>query len=151
MTDSNTVTVPAEQLQQLLAQAAQRIPVQHPTPAMMPASQMGGMMMQSSAPAMMPAAQMGLSVGAPTGVMVSIRIPLPDGSEAAGYLQLPAEVMANPSMIPQVVMNLAQQWPIKTYQPRNNNFGGNGGYGGSGGYGGNSGYSGYRRNNYRRW
>ncbi|MDM8006094.1 MAG: hypothetical protein QUV05_08115 [Phycisphaerae bacterium] len=99
-----------------------------PTPPTPPAM---APMMPLSTMVMPPAGNMAMPpAAAPIGVTVAITIPLPDGSEASGQLQLSPEAMQN---LPGVVASLLHTgWPVRTFQPRQN----------MGGWGNNRGYRG---------
>lgn len=100
----------------------------------------------------------------PTHLSFCIKFQMPDGSEARGYLHFPIEGI-NPQFIPQYAVQIAEQYPVETYTPRQQGgYGNQGGYGGGGGYGGNGGggndrggrwggnnNGGGRRDSYRRY
>jgi hypothetical protein len=97
-------------------------------------AQLAAMLRQPTAPAPMaaPFAGPGPNFGPavqPTGLLVAVNLPMPDGSEVSGYLQLPATALADPRGA--IAALVAAGWPLRTYQPRNawprrSNWGGGG-------------------------
>lgn len=142
MQQNNTQNPPAPdvnaQLDQLLQQrlaamgiAPQQQSFQQPAAGF---AQPGGFNMQ-------PAGAMG--VPQCTGVMVPIELTGPDGSKVTLYLQYPASCAATPQAMFALVGGLIQQgYPVRTFAPRQNGWGGGGrGYrNGGGGYGGGGGW-----------
>lgn len=86
----------------------------------------------------------------PTSISFRIKVPLPDGREASGYLHFSTENCQTPQAIQMMAASIAQQYPIEAFMPRNQGgWGGGGqqggGFGGNrGGYGGGAGYGGGR-------
>lgn len=150
MSDAQQKTMEEMLAAAVAAVSSQQQPVQQQMVAPMPAAQLvpqQGMMGMG----MQPAAQMGGAQVQPTGILINIRIPMPDGSEVPAYLQLPQEALANPGAIPQIVQALAQTWPVKFWQNNRNqnNWGNRGGGGYNNNYRQNNG--GYNNNNRGRW
>ena len=107
-----------EMMSAMLAQRAPAAPVAQP---------MMGMPMQ---PAMWPAAQMGGALQAPTGVLFGVSIPLPDGREVSAYIQFGAEHAQNPQALQMLASQVAQMWPVRAYQTKQQGWGNGGGAGG---------------------
>lgn len=89
---------------------------------------------------------------APIAISFRIKVPLPDGREASGYMHFSTENCHTPQAVQMLAAQVAQQYPIEAYMPRNSGGwgqgqggGGGGGYGGRGGYGGGGGYGGRGR------
>jgi hypothetical protein len=99
-----------DELQQVTQAVSQALAARTTPPAPMPLTSMGAM-------ALTPVA----ATPGPVGVMVAITIPLPDGSEASGYVQLDPSALAN---LPQVVASMAAGgWPVRRFTPRQNSWG----------------------------
>lgn len=98
---------------------------------------------------MMPISSMMTPDIRPVGLLISMTIPLPDGSEVSTYLQFGQDVLSQPQMIPAFIQQLSQHFPINIRQPRQaGSWSGNGGggnhWGGNNHWRGNSGYRGRR-------
>lgn len=90
---------------------------------------------------MMPAGMMGAAPAAPQALLVPLSLTLPDGRDCTVYVQLGPEAVQNPMG---AIQGLAQQgYPIKAWQPRQQQ--GGGGYQGGGGSGGGNRFGGGRR------
>lgn len=98
---------------------------------------------------MLPAGAHPGAVPQPQGIALKLTVPLPDGSELPVDLHFGPEA-ANPATLQALAGQLlAAGWPLKTYQPRNNGFGGGFGRGRFNGGGGNGFGGGFRRGG--RW
>lgn len=97
-----------------------------------PMGQMGQMGQMAAPPMFAPGPVVSPGGGGvrPVGLLVSMTVPTPAG-EVPCYLQLGPEAAANPQMAIQQLMQAG--WPVKCWQPRQQNGGWGNGYQGGGG------------------